>query len=184
MIGKSSIEQLSNWFRRAQLKVHNFVEAYPTVSKYWIVTGLISIGIASVSTVLSDQSTRDDVVSPLLIGVITLFTISLTVTIMGIQVATNRYSHRADSTVTQKWIMYLHFLPHLLAIMLGILLISTGTYAYWVFYLRLWYLSINSKHISVSSMAPPVTVSGYDGSNLAQQGRLGLYRQRRRRSER
>ncbi|WP_323190770.1 hypothetical protein [Halostella sp. PRR32] len=60
---------------------------------------------------------------------------------MGIRVASNRYSHRVDSTVLQKSAIWLHFTPHLIAILFAIFLISTGRYVYWAFGTFIFFIS-------------------------------------------
>lgn len=101
-------------------RIQRFANEYPQVTRYWVLVLLASSIIAISTVALSNELTRQNTVNPLLIGVITLFTINLTVTIMGIRVATNRYSHKVDSTVLQKSAIWLHFIPHLIAILFAI----------------------------------------------------------------
>jgi len=127
--------------------------------------GAISVAVAAATTFFSNQATREAAVRPLLIGVITLFTISLTAAIMGIRVASNRYSHRVDSTVLKKRAIWLHFLPHLVAILFAIFLITTGQYVYWAFFI--FTLSISAAILSIfpflqwllNSLSPEMMVS-------------------------
>lgn len=109
-------------------KVRSAAVNHPLIARIWLGLFLVSIIVAGVSTFLSNTITRQSVVASLLVGVITLFTISLTITTMGIQLASNRYSHRLDSAVLQIRPIGLHFSPHLLAILLGVFLLSSGQY--------------------------------------------------------
>lgn len=115
----------------------------------WIVIIAISISIGSASTLFSDLSSRMAISGPLLTGVLTLFTISLTVTTVGIQVTSSRYSYRVDTTVLQPKSILFHFSPYLLAVTSGILIITSGTYSNVFFWL---YISISI--LSVLSIIP------------------------------
>lgn len=111
------------------------------IAKSLILIIIVSSLISLYATVVSTETTRSIVIQPLLIGVITLFTISLTVAIMGIQVASNRYSHRVDSIVIRKYAFWIHFLPHLIAILLAILMISSGIFSAFAFFVFIFFIS-------------------------------------------
>lgn len=159
------IDCLKTWIFTSWTNIRQFVREYPQVSLYWVIIAAISVTVAAVTTFFSNQATRENAVRPLLIGVITLFTISLTVAIMGIRVASNRYSHRVDSTVLKKRAIWLHFLPHLVAILFAVCLITTGQYVYWAFFIFI--LSISAAILSIfpllqwllTSLSPQMMVS-------------------------
>lgn len=124
-----------------RIGIKEFFKNYPRIFQSWILISIVSLIIGLYSTSHSTEATRSIVVQPLLIGVITLFTISLTVTIMGIQVASNRYTHRVDSIVIRKLAFWLHFLPHLIAILFGILMISVGRFVFFDFLIFIFFIS-------------------------------------------
>ena len=52
---------------------------------------------------------------------------------MGIQLASNRYSHRLDTSILQIRPVGAHFLPHLISIGLGVILLSLGEFGSFLF---------------------------------------------------
>jgi len=122
------VDWMKNGISNLNDEYQNLVEKHPLVTYFWMGIVVISVIIAATSTYLSNPLTRSSVVNPLLIGVITLFTISLTVTTMGIQLASSRYSHRVDSSILQIIPIGIHFSPHLFTILVGILILSSGRF--------------------------------------------------------
>lgn len=125
---ESLVSRTQAAFSNFQSRIRVAFEEYPVIAHLWCGIFILSILVAVVSTTISTSDSRRDVVRPLLIGVITLFTIILTVTIMGIRLASSRYSHRVDASVIQRLPFVIHFSPHLLAMLAGILILANAEY--------------------------------------------------------
>jgi hypothetical protein len=104
-------------------KFRSVVNEYSLVTHLWIGNIIISFVVAGAATYSSISTTREPVVKSLFIGVITLLTLSLGITTLGIQLTSNRYSHRVDYLLLQMVPVGLHFLPHLIAIAIGIFIL-------------------------------------------------------------
>lgn len=137
-----SPSQFKCWISSIVAEFRSTAVEHPFVVQLWIGLLLVSTAVAGGSTLLSTPLTRQSVVNPLLVGVITLFTISLTITTMGIQLASNRYSYRLDSSVLQIRPVGLHFLPHLLAVLAGVFLLSTAQFSPILFYLFIFFSAV------------------------------------------
>jgi hypothetical protein len=60
---------------------------------------------------------------------------------MGIQVASDRYTHRVDSIVIRKPAFWLHFSPHLIAILFAVLMMSVGRFLSIDFFIFICFIS-------------------------------------------
>lgn len=130
-ISGSRVESRFSTYTRKFLSV---IDEYPLVTRLWIGIVTISLIVAGVATYSSSIFSRESVVNPLLVGIITLLTISLTITTLGIQLASDRYSHRVDSLVLQTLPIGVHFSPHLIAILVGVIVLSSDEYIWVVFF--------------------------------------------------
>lgn len=130
---------LRDTFSRPSIRA--FHDEYPQVTQSWLLIIIISFAVAILATTVSTETTRSTVIQSLLIGVVTLFSIIFTLTVMGIQVASNRYSHRVDSIVIQKIAFWIHFLPHLMAIYFGAMMLSIGVFTSFDFFWFIFFIS-------------------------------------------
>ena len=142
-----------------------FRQRYPRVIQSWILIFIVSLAVALLTTVISTEVTREAVVQSLLVGVVTLFSISLAVTIMGIQVASNRYTHRVDSIVIRKFAFWLHFFPHLIAIYFAVVMLSVDFFPSFDYFSFIFFISASLLSIFpfiqwlLKTLSPEMTLS-------------------------